>query len=68
MASNEMFVWQPEGSRSDAELHEPILAAGNVDAAKAITRRRMRERGWSETEIDSWLNCTAADAQGDRVK
>jgi hypothetical protein len=54
-SSNEMFVQHPDGSRSDKSLHEPILAAGDAAQAKEVTRRRLRERGWTETDIANWL-------------
>ena len=53
--SDEFFVEQLDGSRTDAELHEPILAGGDLEKAFAASRRIMREIGLSEAEIDRLL-------------
>jgi hypothetical protein len=53
--SNEFFVEHPDGSRSDAELHAPILAAGDHDAATAVTRTWLREQGYAAEEIEAFL-------------
>jgi hypothetical protein len=44
-----------DGNPADGELHEEILAQGDVARAKAITRRRLLERGWPEEEVDEFL-------------
>ena len=43
------------GKAADAELHEAILAEGDVVRAKAVTRRRLLERGWDAEEVDEFL-------------
>jgi hypothetical protein len=53
-SSNEFFVEHPDGSRTDAELHEPILAEGEAEAVK-IARDRLKADGWTEQQIDDWL-------------
>lgn len=53
-SSNEFFIARPDGSRSDAELHEPILAEGAVEADK-LARDRLKAKGWTQEEIDDWL-------------
>jgi hypothetical protein len=42
-------------TKSDADFHNPILAAGDHEAAKDVTRRRLRARGWTELEIVEFL-------------
>jgi hypothetical protein len=54
-SSNEFFIEHPDGSRTDAELHEPILAEGDVEAAVKVTRDRLKAKGWTEQQIDDWL-------------
>lgn len=54
-SSNEFFIEHPDGSRTDAELHEPILAEGDVEAAVKVTRDRLKATGWTEQQIDDWL-------------
>jgi hypothetical protein len=53
--SNEFFVEHSDGSRSDEELHGPILAAGDHDAATAVTRTWLREQGYAAEEIEAFL-------------
>jgi hypothetical protein len=56
--SNEFFVQHPDGSRTDAELHNPILEAGDVAAATEVTRRWLRAEGYTEAQIDNFLGPT----------
>lgn len=58
MPSNEFFVLHPDGRRTDAELHDPILAEGDVDRAKEVTRQRLRAKGYSEQRIKDFLDET----------
>jgi hypothetical protein len=37
--------------RHDAELHEPIIAEGDHDAAAEVSRRRLRQRGFTDDQI-----------------
>jgi hypothetical protein len=53
--SNEFFVEHSDGSRSDAELHAPILAAGDHAAATDVTRGWLKEQGYSAEEIKTFL-------------
>jgi hypothetical protein len=52
--TNEFFVQHPDGSRSDAELHGPILA-GDHQAAIDVTRGWLKEQGYSAEEIEAFL-------------
>lgn len=52
--SNEFFVEHPDGSRSDAELHGPILA-GSHEAATDVTRTWLREQGHSAEDVEAFL-------------
>ena len=47
--SDEMFTLV-DGKKTDAQLHEPILAAGRDDMT--AIRARARKMGLSETAID----------------
>lgn len=53
--SDEFFIEHPDGSRTDAELHEPILAEGDAEAAVKVTRDWLKAQGWSERQIDNSL-------------
>jgi hypothetical protein len=46
----EFFYDTPDGPR-DAALHERILAEGDEEAAKDVTRQWMRENGYTEDVI-----------------
>lgn len=50
------FFYIGRGGRSDAELHNPILAAGDNAAARAATIARMKKRGWSDQDIAALLD------------
>jgi hypothetical protein len=65
--SNEFFVEHPDGSRSDAELHGPILAAGDHDAATDVTRNWLREQGYSAAEIEAFLGNPTQSSAADRA-
>jgi hypothetical protein len=67
LTSDEFFVEHPDGSRSDAELHDPILAAGDHDAATAVTRTWLREQGYSAEEIEAFLGDRTQSSAADRA-
>ena len=48
--SDEFFIEHPDGSRTDAELHDPILAEGKAEADK-IARDPLKGEGWPDHEI-----------------
>jgi hypothetical protein len=56
------FFYIGRGGRSDAALHNAILAAGDGAAAKAVTIARMKRRGWSESDIAALLGTAVGDA------
>jgi hypothetical protein len=56
----EMFVRHPDGSVSDRELHEEILAEGDDERAQASTRQWLARQGWSPNEINAWLEKPAS--------
>jgi hypothetical protein len=64
-ARDEFFVEHPDGSRSDAELHGPILAAGDHDAATDVTRTWLREQGYSADEIEAFLDSPTQSSAAD---
>jgi hypothetical protein len=50
--SHEFFYRKHGAVRADAELHEPILAEGDEDAAAEVSRRRLRAKGVKDEVID----------------
>jgi len=48
--TEEFFYWQ-DHQRNDADLHEEILAGGDDDKAKAVSRKVMRRLGLSDEDI-----------------
>jgi hypothetical protein len=52
----EFFVVHPDGSVSDAELHEPILSGIDRDAeacVRNIGKQQARKAGLTEAEIET---------------
>ena len=50
---NEFFYIDEHGNKSDAPLHEPILAEGDDDAAfQALVPFLRRELKWTDAEIE----------------
>lgn len=49
--SNEFFIEKADGTQSDAELHEQILAEGDDASAKEVTRRMLSQWGWPPEQI-----------------
>jgi hypothetical protein len=53
--SKEGLVIRPDGSSSDREFHEEILAASDGAKAQEVTRAWLSEQGWTDADIDAWL-------------
>jgi hypothetical protein len=51
MSGNEFFYQDKNGKKQDASLHEPILAAGDEEAARKIGMDVARRAGISEDMI-----------------
>jgi hypothetical protein len=51
MSGNEFFYKDKDGKKHDASLHEPILAAGDEEAARKIGMEVARRAGVSEDMI-----------------
>jgi hypothetical protein len=49
------FFYRDRGKLCDAELHEPILAEGDHEAAVAVSRRVMKRLGIKQDRIDKLL-------------
>jgi hypothetical protein len=49
------FFYSVRGKRMDAELHEPILEAGDHEAATDVSRKVMERLGYSKEQIDGFL-------------
>jgi hypothetical protein len=49
------FFYTVRGKRLDAELHEPILAEGDHEAAKAVSRKVMQRLGIPHHRIEKLL-------------
>ena len=52
------FCFSERGKRGDAELHAPILAEGDHEAAAAVSRRVMQRLGIAPARIDKLLGKT----------
>jgi hypothetical protein len=51
LSGNEFFYKDKDGKKQDAALHEPILAAGDEEAARKIGMEAARRAGVSEDMI-----------------
>ena len=49
---NEFFYIDENGKKSDAALHEPILAEGDDEAAFQALVPFLRRSGWTDAEIE----------------
>lgn len=47
------FYWDEDGRRADADLHNPILEAGDLKAAQKVSRAVAKEAGLTDADIDS---------------
>jgi hypothetical protein len=63
-SSNVFFIEHPDGSRTDAELHKPILVEGEAEADK-MAHDRLKAEGWTEQQIDDWLGQETASKLAD---
>jgi hypothetical protein len=52
------FCFTERGKRGDAELHAPILAEGDHEAAAAVSRDVMKRLGIAQHRIDKLLGKT----------
>ena len=50
-----LFYVDEQGVRQDAALHQEILDGEHEDALD-VTRELLRQDGWSEQEIEDWLD------------
>ncbi len=49
------FFYRDGVLRADADLHNAILDGGDHEAATAVTRKRLKKRGWDDDKIDRFL-------------
>jgi hypothetical protein len=49
--AEEFFYLDDDDQRQDADLHEPILAGGDHDAARAVSKAVMKRLGLSNERI-----------------
>ena len=52
------FCYVERGKRGDADLHNPIIEAGDHEAATAVSRRVMKRLGIDEHRIAKLLGRT----------
>ena len=48
-----LFYWGEDGRRADADIHNPILEAGDHKAAQKVSREVAKEAGLTDEDIDS---------------
>ena len=49
------FYLTPDGKKADADIHDQILAEGDHERAVEVSRRLMREWGFTEEQIAQFL-------------
>jgi hypothetical protein len=59
--SSEFFYLDADGNRCDAFLHEEILANGDAEAAKSVTRTWLVAKGFAADSIESLLGGKCAN-------
>jgi hypothetical protein len=52
------FFYRDGPFRADEALHNPILEEGDHKTAEAVTRKRLKKRGWSDEKIDKLMSAT----------
>ena len=57
------FFYRDGPFRADAALHNSILDEGDHEAAEAVTRKRLKKRGWSDEKIDSFMGKTKSSSK-----
>lgn len=52
---SEFFYEDEIGKKQDSSLHEAILTSGDHKRAAEVSKAHLRQRGWSEAEINQFL-------------